>query len=145
MLKCREWRERHAREAFVFKQLEGVAIEQGLEEFEPSDPYHLRIHMWGPTMEEFVAKVKEVSEKLGPPDETTPSEVNVGSAPDLVAQWEMDREIDKGEGRGPAQVKVTVRANWPKDCKIDPRVKPAPPVYSRIHPECAAVLKELED
>ena len=58
-------------------------------------------------------------------------------APDLVAEWKLtDRHGD---------VKVTVRALSPAGCKIDPRTKFTEGERPRLHPECAAVLRDLEE
>ena len=96
--------------------------------------------VWDETIETFSARVKLVAARLGAP-ESVNSDYWVGAyandvPPDLIARWQID------DSAGP--VKVTVRALHPRGCKVKPGSE-----YRKeepeIHPECAAVLRELED
>lgn len=89
----------------------------------------------GGTLEAFSEAVKAVAKHFGPPDETYAQGSNGRSSPDLYAIWNED-------GRRPV---LKVRCWYPKGCKIDPRTEYEPEKNVAIHPECAAVLKGLEE
>lgn len=93
----------------------------------------------GADLETFAAMVTRMSEVMGPPD-TCEGEHWLGGAdgpPDLIARWQ-------GPDLG-FDYKITVRALMPKGCMVDPRTKHVEARYTKIHPQCAAVLRELED
>lgn len=76
---------------------------------------------------------------LGPPSEVKSGEGRGGYAPDLLAYWHHPGIV------------YSVRALIPAGCKLDPR-SPEPISWAeheerapKLHPECKAVLAELED
>lgn len=87
----------------------------------------------------FSARVRKVAAIFGAPTTVSvvPESGTTGTPPDLMAQW-------KGEN-----VNVDLRSYWP-GCRIHPESRYIPAVhvageFPAIHPECADVLKELED
>jgi hypothetical protein len=134
---CKEWRAQVARIQEKAEAVEAVAVARGLEGFavryswlEPT----LDDSVWGDSLEGFSKRVKATTEILGPPDscgaEQWIGQIKEGQAPDLVARWKLDDKV------GTQRVMVMVRSVRPRVCKVDPQA---------IYPECAAVLRGLED
>ena len=93
----------------------------------------------GATIQDFAAMVKRTTAVLGPPSEVKSGEGRGGYAPDLLAYWHHPGIV------------YSVRALIPAGCKLDPR-SPEPISWAeheerapKLHPECKAVLAELED
>ena len=90
----------------------------------------------GDTLDSFSSRVKQVAARFGPPDSVEGRHwmgAFDDAAPGLVATWKLDAFV------------VMVRSLRPEGCKIDPRSNYEEAKTTNIHPECAAVLKELED
>lgn len=88
---------------------------------------------------EFAKRVTLVKEVLGPPDECEGKHwlgAYEGRAPDLVATWKRYE---------PFPYEITVRALMPTGCMVDPRTEYQKGQETKIHPQCAAVLRGLED
>lgn len=95
------------------------------------------------TLEWFSRTVRTVSEHLGTPRSVGPDAISYGAvdrAPDLRAEWTIRH---KGWPHG--ELLVAVSCSYPRGCKVDPRIQTVEPKFAKLHPECAAVLRELED
>lgn len=93
----------------------------------------------GDTLLGFSDRVRTVAARLGAPDIVEADHWGGASdrAPDLIARWTLrDAEGD---------VRVTVRSLMPTGCKVDPRTAYLEAQEPKLHPECAAVLRELEE
>ena len=100
-------------------------------------PPQLSWSAWGITLHEFSRRVKIVAAKFGVPDEVEGKHHSEASSdtetPPLTATWNRDG------------YDVVVTTYAPQGCKLDSRAQYHAAVNPVIHPECAAVLKELED
>ena len=139
----------------------------GLDLFVPRDwsPLTVDATKWGQTLAEFSERVKRVAAVFGSPTKVTTSNwlATDVSPPDLVATWEIPlakfpeslafakavRIVYGGPIRPAAEVYPTVtiqvRSMSPKGCKVDPRTEYVPEKRPDLHPECKAVLRELEE
>lgn len=138
-LPCQTWQEDLKRLAVNGKLLEELAMTH------QDIPFACRAH-WNPgcldwcehgdTLESFSSRVKQVAARFGPPD-SVEGRHWIGSyddgPPDLVAKWKV------------GDFEVLVRTLRPKGCRIDPRTAYKEAEETAVHPECAGVLKELED
>ncbi len=92
-------------------------------------------------LEEFKHRVKLIADHLGRPADkvAAPSYTAYANhAPDLIATWDFPSKEHK-------KLTVQIRVMSPKGCKVDPRTFYARESYPELHPECKAVLEELED
>lgn len=93
------------------------------------------------TIQQFAAKVKEISAIYGPPTRIRESPVSEDHAPDLSAEWKPEFN----------NFKYTVELiSKEPDCPYDPLSEYEPSYYRsgksrRLHAICRNVLKELED
>lgn len=151
MSKSSQWRTAWLREARIGRRLERLAVRLELPEAEcrPTwDPPTLDIVEIGADLPWFAMHVRLVATRLGTADSVA-AENWIGHgerAPDLVARWKIDEDV--GQSRiwdKRTVVEVTVRCLSPIGCKIDPRTAYVPEKRVAIHPECAALLRELED
>lgn len=111
-------------------------------------PFEVRPHWpgldWvehGEELHSFTARVNKTSSVLGPP-ESVKGEHWLGAysedqPPDLIARWNVKMSW--------GTVEATVRALGPRGCKIDPRSTFKAAETPKLHPECAAALRELEE
>lgn len=136
----KEWREAALAQIRLGRRLEKIARMTEL-------PFTVRPQwpgldwcVWNESLEDFSARVKTVAARLGAADKVGAQHwlgAHDGNAPDLVAEWTTK---DKA-----GDVRVTVRAMSPVGCKVDPRTEFVEAKSTALHPECVAVLKELED
>lgn len=100
--------------------------------------------VWNEEIGAFSARVRQVAAVLGPPKSVTTESYAVGGeeAPDLSAEWFVEGVSFWPFAPG---LRVTVRSLRPRGCKIDPRTSFQPEQRVELHPECKAVLRELED
>lgn len=136
----REWRKAAIAQIRTGRRLEKVARQTELPfEVRPAWP-GLDWVVWNESLEDFSARVKRVSARLGAPKGVRAEHwlgAYADKAPDLVAEWKL---TDKH-----GEVRVTVRALSPVGCKVDPRSKFVKGEQPKLHPECSAVLRELEE
>jgi len=139
----------------------------GLDLFAPRSwsPLAIDATEWGADLASFAERVKRVAAVLGPAKEVTTQNwlATDVSPPDLVAKWvvPLDRFPDSlsfakaarivyGGPIRPASevypmVEIVVRVSSPKGCKVDPRTAYVAEQRPELHPECKAVLRELEE
>lgn len=89
----------------------------------------------------FRTMILATANRLGRPDKVYESGYGFSEVPDLRADW----RITQADG---SEFLVTVVINSPKGCKLDPRSVPVKSVWGKpaeLHPECKAVLSELEE
>ncbi len=148
--KVANWRKLHQTEGETCEALEAVA-------------FRLRVHDlceirrgWTPptlddtehsdSLEEFSARVRRMTEVLGrPPDSCAATgsgwgQWADGQAPDLVARWSIEESIEHWD-----RVVIQVRVMTPRGCKVDPRTAFVEAQNQELHPECKAVLSDLEE
>lgn len=143
-----KWRVEHEKAYSRKLQMEQIARTLGLPEgFEIG--YGISWVHWGfedgeDSLHKFAERVREVSRILGrPPDKSGAAASIFGETPDLEAIW---NEVGVAVVDGVREpVPVFVRTLYPKGCKIDPRNPGVRAVPAKIHPECEAALKELEE
>lgn len=136
----RQWRERWQREFDAGERLEKIAEQHAEIPFECSPDYgtpQIKWCAWGLTLQEFARRTKMVAAIFGAPDTVTGehygSAASATSTPPLEATWHRDG------------YDIVVGTYSPTGCKLDPRSEFQEAKYPQIHPECAAVLKQLED
>lgn len=96
------------------------------------------------SLQVFRDRVRRTAEKLGPPcSVTTGGNSNREGAPDLYAHWTIT--LDPTHPDHLKKVEIWVNIFHPKGCKVDPRTPYVPAQEAKIHPECAEVLRQLED
>lgn len=142
-----KWRIGHEHEFKICEQLqriaEGMSIGDYVEVRRGWYPPTLDDTEHGDSLEQFSARVRRMSEALGrPPDDCSGdgSQWREGQAPDLVAVWKMGDDVGL-----PSRFVIQVRVMTPADCKVDPRDSFIEKQTQGLHPECKAVLAELED
>lgn len=136
----RAWRKQWQRTFDAGERLEKIAEQHAELPFvcyPDFAPPQLAWSSWGLTLEEFARRTKLVAATFGAPDAVTGKHYNAASsatsAPPLEAIWHRDG------------YDVAVCTYSPTGCKLDPRAEYQQAKNPQIHPECAAVLKELED
>lgn len=148
-----KWRESVLREARIGRRLERLAVRLELPDAHcrPTwDPPAIDVVEIGADLAWFAAAVKRVAARLGSAD-SVKAENWIGTgdrAPDLIARWVLVEDVGQRrswERDQPAKVEVTVRCLAPSGCKVDPRTEYVPATKLSLHPECVAVLRELED
>lgn len=88
----------------------------------------------------FRTMILATANRLGRPEKVTETN-SYGEVPDLQAQW--TAKLSDG-----SDVLILVKIYSPKGCKLDPRVVARKVDFgtpAKLHPECQAVLKELEE
>lgn len=131
-----KWRERHAEDFNRMAKLEKRGQELRL-------PEGCAVYPWGigwsvdgggeHDLADFVERVRQMTEILGPPDQCSGS-IDTTKLAQLTACWST------------ADTTVYVQTVHAKGCKVDPRETPTPTVWGspgKLHPECQAVLAEL--
>lgn len=102
----------------------------------------------GETIHEFSARVRQITAILGPPVKAEGGVVcqhKENERPNLKAYW-----VEPLGAGGAQNATITIKTSQAKDCKLDPRTPYVPSHYrsgksQALHPECIAVLSELED
>ena len=140
-----QWRKSVLREIRIGRALERIARQLELPgaECRPHfEPPAIDVSNVGGDLAWFSDNVKLVATRLGSAERVEAQNwVGTGNrAPDLVAEWILDGETIEG-----MSVRVLVRCLLPTGCKVDPRTEYLPESKLALHPECAAVLRELED
>jgi hypothetical protein len=143
-LTCQRWREDIGEWLHRGEAAEAIAIQH------PEIPFRVcpimgELHWFthGEDIHEFSAHVRAVAKIFGTPIFVKTVEANTDKAPDMAAKWEL------GVCLGNDKVIVEVRSYSP-NCRTHPDSAYVPAlhiaaVYPKIHPECADVLKKLED
>lgn len=93
------------------------------------------------SMARFRTMILATANRLGRPDSVSESESSWQEAPNLIAEW----KVKLADG---SDASARVHIFQPKGCKVDPRhprVAPTHGTPAKLHPECQAVLKELEE
>ncbi len=151
------WREMHRESEERMLAVEAVALELRLPDgFTVSCGYEVSWCRWGyealpegddrTSLQEFCDRVKLVTDVMGrAPDDVLTEGGGEEQAPNLKAVWKVPFEHGWAK-----ELLVKVHTFSPKDCQLHPESGYVPQVWSKghdaaIHPECAAVLKTLED
>jgi hypothetical protein len=136
----RRWRadlEKHMRRG---EMLEAIAAQH------PEIPFTVEVywsslewHEFSEDIHAFSARVRKIAAIFGRPTTVTTTGGSGEEAPDMKATWKL----------ADARITVNIRSYSP-ECRVHPESKYVPSShvdaqYPAIHPECADVLKELED